>query len=232
MSTHRQQLQKTVLGICLFGVLGICCVTVDHPIAEHVRSFLKEPANVGALMPCSDEVGKEITRWLRGRFRQSSLKILEVGAGNGTITNHIVQQMRTGDQLDVIEIDEAFCAGLRKKFGGKPGVNIRKLSITDWKPAYQYDIIISTLPFNNFDIDMLRSITEQYEQLIKPGGILSYVEYLLGAETKTMLSWGGKKREYQERTVFIHDFRDRNLFKTTKIYKNFPPISVHHLRIN
>ena len=192
-------------------------------------AFVASPKSVGAIMPSSSVLAQSITRYIIAT--NGSINILEVGAGTGCITEEIVKKMRSGDYLDVIEIDQDFCEILKDKFKKYKNVKIHFVSILDWNPTYSYDYIISGLPFNAFEAGFVQAIFDKYNLLIKSGGILSYFEYIGICKIKEFFLIGEEKRNYSKTISTTKNFRKAFEFKTDIILLNVPPAYVHHLKM-
>jgi phospholipid N-methyltransferase len=154
---------------------------------------------------------------------------LEIGAGTGVITSKIAEKLGMHDELDVIELDPDFCHLLNQKFGNNYNININCISILDWSPDYLYDYIISGLPFNSFPVDFLEKILNKYRSLIKPGGTISYFEYIALAKVKLFFLFGDDKNQFEKTITTTTNFLNRFEFDSNKIFANFPPAKVHHL---
>lgn len=201
----------------------------------HIKGFWRHPANVGALLPCSSAVGEEIVTYLV-QFIQDHpgqpIRVLEAGAGIGPMTEVIAKHIRDIDSLDVIEIDPEYCAILQDKFEHYCNISIHCTSIIDFHSSEPYDFIISTLPFNSFEYEFTKTIINHLEQLIKPGGVLSYVAYVGTAEIKKLLLLGRKKQEYKKNMELLQEWRDRYQTRKKIIFAHFPPINIYHLQIS
>ena len=104
------------------------------------------------------------------------------------------------------------------------------MSILDWQPEDQYDLIISTLPFTLFSVGMMSGVIEHLKKLIKPHGVLSYVAYLGGSTLKKLFSWGPQKQEHAKKITILNALRARYEIDRTIVWKNVPPIHVYHLQ--
>lgn len=220
-----------------------------------VRTFLQQyRANfkhTGAVLPSGGSLGKALTRFVRRRDggelsasgdapRDASvggLRILEVGPGTGAVTKHIVAAMRPGDLLDMSELNEAFCGHLRRRFEHEPSFRrvatqcrvlhcpIEQLSIDA-----PYDLIISGLPLNNFNVHEVEHILGIFERLLKPGGTLSFFQYIGVRKMRALVS----DRPGRERLRGIERAMDgilrRGEFHRDKVWPNVPPAYVHHVR--
>ena len=90
-----------------------------------IKNAFKNPNIVGAVLPSSAGVGKELMSYVV-RYQKNNpnvaLNLLEVGAGTGSMTEVIVASLRDIDHLDLIEISPEFCQILHDKFDKYPNV--------------------------------------------------------------------------------------------------------------
>lgn len=199
-----------------------------------LKSAFRNPNVVGAVLPSSSGVGRELLRYVvRSQKENPSkpLKILEVGSGTGEVTAAIVENLRDIDHVDLVEISPEFCQVLHEKFDKYPNVSIYCLSILDWQPTEQYDYIISTLPFNSFEYGLMDNIVNHLTGLIKPSGILSYVAYAGIAEMKKHFLWGKKLSDHKRKMERLKQWRSQYQISKKTIIKNVPPINIYHLEI-
>jgi len=192
-------------------------------------SFIKNPATVGSVMPSSPALAEEIIRYIDTKKR--AVKILEVGAGTGVFTQEIAKKMGPDDHLDIIEIDPSLCAMLEVKFIEYKNITVHCMSILDWHPPYVYDFIVSGLPFNAFKADFVDEILKTYITLIKPGGILSYFEYIVASDIKKLFLKGEEKRDYLKNLALTSQFIKDFFFDIDMVFLNIPPTYVYHLKI-
>jgi len=76
----------------------------------------------------------------------TNLKILEIGPGDGRLTDNILK--KNPKNLDLVEIDKDLYINLIKKYSKNKNVNIENENILNYKINKQYDLIISNLPYN------------------------------------------------------------------------------------
>lgn len=226
---------NTKAGFSLF-LLTICCTmsATMQDVRTFIKSAIKDPHVVGAIMPSSAGVGEELTRFMVKSQRENPskpLRLLEVGAGTGPMTEVIIAHMRSVDHLDVVEISPDFCAILHRKFDKYPNVSIHCVSILDWKPAYSYDFIMSTLPFNSFKYDLMNDIINHMNVLIADKGIISYIAYTGMAQLRGTFLFGQKKAEHRMKMKRIEQWRSQYEIAKKTIFKNIPPANIYHLRI-
>ena len=156
---------------------------------QFLKEFFSHIAEIGAVLPTSataaDALAAEVAR-VKGPKR-----VLEVGAGTGAITSQLVHYIGTQDELVVCEINPTFMTLLQKRFAQE--ASLRRVlqqthfiggSILDLPAEPQFDFIVSTLPFNNCPPDFIEAVLAHYQRLLKPGGVLSYIEYVGGQTLK------------------------------------------------
>jgi phospholipid N-methyltransferase len=200
------------------------------------------------VVPSSEDLSLSITKLLkeytekraREEVENRPLKILEVGPGTGSFTEFIVQYMAKDDVLDLVECDESHCNTLRQKFKNDASVhceNVRvyHMSILDWNPEYEYDFIVSGLPFNVFSTDMVAQILSNYSKWIKDGGVISYFEYRWFRENVLNLVMGflfflEMSREYFRKEELLEHFRTKYFCEWDFVPNNFPEACVYYLR--
>ena len=75
-----------------------------------------------------------------------NLNILEIGPGNGKLTNKIIQ--KNPNKLTLVEIDSDLIFGLTEKYKNIKKIEIINKNILEFDIKKKYEIIISNLPYN------------------------------------------------------------------------------------
>jgi phosphatidylethanolamine/phosphatidyl-N-methylethanolamine N-methyltransferase len=205
------------------------CGTFWRESRRHFRS-------TGALLPSSRFLARALASPLAGP--RPSLRILEVGPGTGSVTRQILHRLQPGDRLDCVELNEHFVERLRlclrhdPRFIAYQGqVHVIHSPVEELPGEAVYDHIISGLPLNNFPVPLVREIFKAYSRLLKPGGVLSYFEYVLIRQLKTPFSGRTERRRLYRvgRVVggYIHTFQVRR----QQVLMNVPPAVVRHLHL-
>jgi len=192
-------------------------------------AFLRSPGHVASVIPSSGFTSRTMSSQVD--CTGAPIKILELGAGTGPITAEIVKKLRPEDHLDVVEIDPDMCEILQEKFDAFPNVSVRCISVFDWNPEYKYDFIISALPHNTFGIEFVGSVLDKYKDLIKPDGVVTYIELMFMGNIKKLFISGKKGDDYLKTQRVIAEFRDAFIFKTDTVLLNIPPAKVYHLKV-
>ncbi len=209
--------------VVLFMVMGYCYFFYGNCL--FFLRFIVKPKQTGSITPTSQTAAIELIQPML--HKAIPRIILEVGAGTGPVTEVIIEHLAVEDHFDVLEIDPALCDLLQEKFKDYNQVHIHCTPVERWQPAYHYDVIISTVPLSNLTLDEVALILNQFKRLAKSRGVLSYIEYIGGAEIKAFV---GQKKELQTADR-LKQFRDQHQTQTVSVLANVPPTYVHHVML-
>lgn len=202
------------------------------------RNFFRETRrnfhDTGSVLPSSRFLGRALASELT-RPRDPG-RILEVGPGTGPVTRQILKQMLPGDQLDLVELNSYFVKLLKgrmetewQSWRSQKQLQLIHAALEDLPGEHLYDYIISGLPLNNFAVAHVRAIYRAYCRLLKPGGSLSYFEYLWVRHLKSPFVGRSERRRLagvgHVTTHYIRAFQVRR----QTIFINVPPAVVRHL---
>lgn len=194
------------------------------------RARQKNPEQTGELVPCSARVALKITETIDPN--KTPKFIMEVGAGSGALTPKIISKMKESDHLDLIEIEPLLCEALREKFGYLKNVSIQCVDFLTWQPNYQYDYVISTLPFNSFPPELVQRAVDQLVLLSKDKAHLGFVEFKWLSSFRMLGMNKLEKETFMKTREIIRNFYLKYKAYDTDVYMNFPPIIVYHLIID
>lgn len=144
------------------------------------RESIKNIKTVGTVTRSSKFVCKAMIKHVD--FSKADT-IVELGAGDGVITKHILREMKPDSRLLSFEINELFCQKLNKIKDPKLIVaedsaeNLRQH--LDQMKVKQADYIISALPFVSLPEDLSYRIVEEARKALKPGGLYIQLHYSL-----------------------------------------------------
>jgi len=199
---------------------------------QFLQEFFSHIAEIGAVLPTSataaDALAAEVAR------AKGPKRVLEVGAGTGAITAQLVHHIGPQDELVVCEINATFMTLLQKRFASEatfrrvlPQTRFISDSILDLPAEPQFDFIVSTLPFNNCPPDFIEAVLAHYQRLLKPGGVLSYIEYVGGQTVKRV---SGLDSQQAGRTAVYKRLLTPYAFRRDLVMRNAPPAWIHYLR--
>ncbi len=200
-----------------------------------LQEFIHNLGEVGALFPTSAAAARALGS-LAERMA-APRRILEVGAGTGAITAQLVKQLCPGDHYVVCEINPTFASYLRQRFAHEADFQrvsalcqVYEGSVLELTANETFDFIISTLPFNNCSLGFVTAVLNHYRTLLKPGGILSYIEYVGGRTLKERMK--GSDQDAQQVQALLAAHRAVHEIQRDLVLRNAPPAWIHHLRFS
>lgn len=208
-----------------------------HERLTFLTEFLRNYETTGSIVPSGRALGAALCRHV-GRADGPQC-ILEAGPGTGAVTGCIIERMRPDDQLWMVELNPTFAAYLRGAFNDKPAFraasprcHLVEGSLQDVAPMNEgrFDLVISGLPLNNFPSDVVRDILHAYARLLKPGGVLSFFQYILIRPAKMLVSGGVERQRLREIGGALDRALGQQEFHRDWVWTNVPPAWVHHVR--
>jgi phosphatidylethanolamine/phosphatidyl-N-methylethanolamine N-methyltransferase len=200
------------------------------------REYRRHIRATGSLLPSSRFLAAALVSELRKT--RKPCRILEVGPGTGSVTRQLVRYLMPGDRVDTVEINGQFVTLLRRRFEQewafrRHGSQLRVIhaAVEDLPGEASYDLIISGLPLNNFPAAQVREIFKAYNRLLKPGGTLTYYEYVFIRQVMApFVNRRERRRLYRVGRVvggYIRSFQIRR----QPIFINVPPAIVRTLSL-
>ncbi|WP_406088061.1 class I SAM-dependent methyltransferase [Kitasatospora purpeofusca] len=218
-------------------------------LSEALRTFRL----TGAVAPSGADLVNALTVPATSR-PDRPLSVLEVGAGTGVVTRRLVRVLRAGDRLHVVEPNPRFAERLRSdeelaRRGTGLGLRLSTCRVQDLPgcgppaagdggrddgrsgaAAERYDVIVSGLPFTNFEPVEVRHILDLYLRLLVPGGELTYFGYL-GTSAARLLSSGPRQSARHRAVVrLLRGFEGEYGLGSRVVWRNVPPARAHLLR--
>jgi phosphatidylserine decarboxylase len=212
-----------------------------NEIRHFSRTFRSDAAGVGSLIPTSQYAARALASELARDTRPR--RILEAGPGTGSVTAEIIKTLGPDDRLTLVELNSEFVAFLRERFDGDPEfarvreqVNVREMSVTDLDGADQFDYIVSAIPFSNLPPEIVSAILLRYQALLKPGGVLSFIEYVYGRAARIagaqMLNDDAARTKAEAVENIVAAQARAYEFRRDTVLRNVPPAWVRHWRFD
>jgi phosphatidylethanolamine/phosphatidyl-N-methylethanolamine N-methyltransferase len=200
-----------------------------------LTQFLRNYETTGSVIPSGRALGSALCRYVgHGGAAQ---KILEAGPGTGAVTGCIIDRMRRDDELWMVELNPTFAAHLRTAFNDKPAFrdaasrcHLIEGSVQQLGHEAEFDLVISGLPLNNFSPQDVHDILQAYAKLLKPGGILSFFQYILIRPAKMFVSVGPERDRLKGVGEAIEGILGESEVAREWVWVNVPPAWVHHIR--
>jgi phosphatidylserine decarboxylase len=204
-------------------------------LAQFFKQYRENRKAISALSPTSPFAGRELASEMAQQT--GPRRVLEVGAGTGSISAQIACLLGPDDELWLVEFNEQFVNYLKKRVAKDSAFNgIRENThffagnILDF-PLDQvnqpFDFIISSLPFNSFPPDFVQAVFDLYQELLSPEGSLSYIEYFGGRTLKKLFK---PTPERSASNAITEEAKERYEFRKKVVVGNLPPAWIHHLR--
>jgi phosphatidylethanolamine/phosphatidyl-N-methylethanolamine N-methyltransferase len=149
----------------------------DHPPSrpdariEFLRGFLREPQQVGSIIPSSRFLEKRVVS-LAGVSQAQT--VVELGPGTGGTTRAILKSLPRSASLLAIEIDPRFVSLLRRN--SDPRLLVHNGSAADLLETLDHyylqppQAVISGIPFSTMGPELGRRVVEQIATALSPGG--------------------------------------------------------------
>lgn len=206
---------------------------------KFLAGYLRDPGAVGAVAPSSRALARALCRPFR-RFARPA-RVLEVGAGTGAITRYLGTLLGRNDELDICEMHPEFADILERDVLGHadfaPGVaggciRLFRSPVQDLDCENRYDFVISGLPLTAFELREVEDVFRVIRRSLKPGGVLSYFEYVGLRSTSRWLAIGRQRDRIRSVSAYLSQHIRDHQFDIETVLGNLPPAHARHLRFN
>ncbi|MEV0395329.1 class I SAM-dependent methyltransferase [Polymorphospora rubra] len=200
---------------------------------QFLREAIRNPRSIGAVLPSSKTLAKALASAIPVAATQP-LNVLEVGAGTGAVTRHLIENLPRGSRLDIIEANPAFTECLRRitTSNHNPAsltAEVHPTLLEEFKTHRRYDVIISGLPMTNFEPGAAREIMARLMSLLHPGGALTYFAYCGTRIGRRVFSSATEYRRHLAVDTVMKEYRDAYSAKRQTVWSNIPPAHVWNL---
>lgn len=231
-------IKKFIVGLVSIVLIAIslyvgACLVGGSSLGETVLflgRFIAQPHSVGAVAPSSQRLAAALSAYVSSGESGSGRRILEVGAGTGSVTQEIVARLDGDDRLDIVELDAQMAAGLQEKYKNNRQVTVVAGSIVDWRPTYTYSCVVVGIPFNALPFGVVKEIWSHVVQLVSPGGVLSYFAYLGLPHLKKAFLAKDERRDFKNIQKYLRSAYHQHGIGKVRVWTNVPPALVRYLR--
>ena len=195
---------------------------------------LRHRGAVGAIWPSGRPLVEAMARAANQRRGKAPLRLLEVGAGVGPVSAILASRLapatperdgapaQDGDILDIVELNPAFCATLRRNVGHLPGVRVLEGDVLHHVGETPYDAVVSGLPLANFPAPLVRALYVHLLRQLRPGGRLVSFQHLLLRQVIERLATRAQ-RERVRQVLQIERALEPLVTRRIPVPRNVPP---------
>ncbi len=166
--------------------------------------FLKELINnygsVGAVFPSSRLLAKAMSDPIPDKIKGY---VVELGAGTGAITQALIKKVSHPKQLIIIEQSEKLADYLQQRYPTAQIIHgdAVKLSALLADQKNQIHCIVSSLPLRSMPTELVRAISDEIENLLKPGDLFIQFTY---SYTKHLGHHSHKLKRIQHKRIWFN----------------------------
>ncbi|SFJ15932.1 class I SAM-dependent methyltransferase [Thermoflavimicrobium dichotomicum] len=140
--------------------------------------FILSPRTIGSITPSSKYLVNALIKPVPWHEIDT---IVELGAGTGVVTEHIVKKAKPACKTIIFELDAQLRQSLQERFphhihcmnAEKMSDELRQLGVD------QVDCIISCLPFACFSPEVRNQILDEVQKVLTPDGLFIAYQYSL-----------------------------------------------------
>ena len=151
---------------------------MKHEKLLFFTNFIKNPLRNASLIPSSEKASRSIIEDID--FDQIKT-IIELGPGNGCVTEEILKKARPDARIVLIELEDTYVNLLRNKYGDRiivEKINADRLEeVMDKYNFEKADLIVSGLPFT-LPKDSLNRLHNAIKRQTERGTIFRYFTYM------------------------------------------------------
>lgn len=199
------------------------------------KEISKRFGQIGMVIPSSNSLARAMVKPMDSLT--GPRRILEVGPGTGPMTREILRRMTEQDTFVICEINALFLARLRHDLQFNKYYQRHRERIRFYEGPVQglwnsnipsnYDLIVSSLPFLNFEGDEVEGLFSLYSALLSNRGILSTCEYIGIRKLSLIFSSLRNRERMKEVDQVIRSWRNRakqhGALKSDVSLLNVPP---------
>lgn len=142
-----------------------------------LKAALSNIRQTGSVAESSLHLSKRMTRIID--FKKQ-LHIVELGAGTGNITAHILKQMNAYSKLTAFEINKTLFNRLQQLQDARLAkINTDVLYMSDYIKDHSVDYIVSGIPLANIHKEEKQQILKCCKRILKPNGFYIQFQYSL-----------------------------------------------------
>jgi len=203
-------------------------------------AFLKEGItkfhDTGSLCSTTRYAGEALSTPLK--LPRKPMKILEVGAGTGSVTNVILDMLIEGDHFVTCEINQKFLPLLESRVKAHSSYQYQDRTISvfagpiqDLTEENNFDVIICALPFLNFSVQLTQEIFLKLARLSTSETVMTYYQYIALHLLGKLISLRERRDRLRELERFFEIVHQQCFKSRMRIWRNVLPINIYTLKM-
>ncbi len=192
-------------------------------ISHFIKAFIKNPIGVSTIFPASHALAEAMALGSEIKTRH---QVVEIGVGTGALTAAMLKVMGPQHTYTGFEIDKSFYNYLQQTFIKDYHMQVTQLKsfefrtesaelISKYFETASVDVVVSSLPWSIFEADVQNLILNEIHQIMKPGGVFSFYNYMTSSQFKAFKNF---KSEIENRFTTLEP--------TATVWASFPPATV------
>lgn len=201
-----------------------------------LREFFQTFTTTGAILPS----GKHLARGLVAPIRdiQGPRRILEAGPGTGSVTEILLRELQSEDELILCEINPSFVNHLTERLkqdnlwkSRQHQIQLVQKDVRDLFAEGRFDLIVSGLPLNNFPSPLVFELVKGFIESLSSKGFHTFFEYLWIREIRIHLGTRSERERMKSISQTIDQLLAEHSWSRSPIFVNVPPAWVYKVRV-
>ena len=140
---------------------------------EFIKAAVRNPLEVSTIFPTSKALAETL---LSHADLAGAQRVVELGAGTGAITKHVLPKLAARDRYLGVELDPRMVDFLRKEFPSTRFEAGPAENLPTWLEKGTADVVVSSLPWTVFSDETQEKTIAAILYALKPGGV--FVTYV------------------------------------------------------
>lgn len=143
---------------------------------DFLKEAIQSPKTIGAIAPSSSRLANMMAQ---RAVADRPAVIVEVGAGDGAITQALLRARHPETTLLICEQNPVFQEALAKLLADETNVELFIGDIQNCPEEWHHQagVLVSGLPFASFPLPLRHDLLETFQTLLQPGGHLIAFQY-------------------------------------------------------
>jgi phospholipid N-methyltransferase len=144
-----------------------------HRTSLFIQRFFASPILIGTIAPTSASTARKMA----APIPSPDSSVLEIGAGDGSITQGIVERVKNHARITCVEIDPELAKAFKQNF---PDITLYTEDAEDvLRRTPHVDAIVSGIPFSIMDAQKRARMFAEAARAIGPDGVFIPIQYAL-----------------------------------------------------